>query len=119
VCGIDSNKNSIDVAKNHLMTYEGKEKIKLESNLQYFNGSIDDYNNKHKENNETKNDIVTAMEVIEHVVNPSDFISDINKSMNEGGLLFLSTVNKTWFSYLGAIVCRLIYYIIYNCYNNK
>jgi 2-polyprenyl-6-hydroxyphenyl methylase / 3-demethylubiquinone-9 3-methyltransferase len=50
-----------------------------------------------------KFDLVTAMEVIEHVADPQDFIDDLAKRLAPGGLLILSTPNKTAWSKLLTI----------------
>jgi 2-polyprenyl-6-hydroxyphenyl methylase/3-demethylubiquinone-9 3-methyltransferase len=48
-------------------------------------------------------DLVTAMEVIEHVAEPQAFIDDLAKRLTAGGLLILSTPNKTAWSKLLTI----------------
>jgi 2-polyprenyl-6-hydroxyphenyl methylase/3-demethylubiquinone-9 3-methyltransferase len=48
-------------------------------------------------------DLVTAMEVIEHVADPQDFIDSLGKRLADGGLLILSTPNKTAWSKLLTI----------------
>ena len=50
-----------------------------------------------------KFDLVTAMEVIEHVAEPQAFIDDLAKRLAPGGLLILSTPNKTAWSKLLTI----------------
>ena len=42
-----------------------------------------------------KFDLVTAMEVIEHVNDPKDFIAQLTACLKTGGLLILSTPNRT------------------------
>lgn len=49
-------------------------------------------------------DIVSAMEVIEHVNNPSYFIEDIASLVKPNGYLLLSTINKNQLSYLCMIL---------------
>lgn len=48
-------------------------------------------------------DLVTAMEVIEHVADPQDFIDSLAKRLAPDGLLVLSTPNKTAWSKLLTI----------------
>jgi 2-polyprenyl-6-hydroxyphenyl methylase/3-demethylubiquinone-9 3-methyltransferase len=48
-------------------------------------------------------DLVTSMEVIEHVADPQDFIDCLAQRLAEGGLLILSTPNKTAWSRLLTI----------------
>ena len=45
-------------------------------------------------------DLVTAMEVIEHVADPQQFVNDLAARLAPGGLLILSTPNKTAWSKL-------------------
>jgi len=48
-------------------------------------------------------DLVTAMEVIEHVADPQEFVDCLATRLAEGGLLILSTPNKTAWSKLLTI----------------
>ena len=50
-----------------------------------------------------KFDLVTAMEVIEHVADPQTFIDDLAARLAPGGLLILSTPNRTAWSKLLTI----------------
>jgi len=50
-----------------------------------------------------KFDLVTAMEVIEHVADPQDFIDGLAKRLAPGGLMILSTPNRTAWSKLLTI----------------
>ncbi len=48
-------------------------------------------------------DLITCMEVIEHVADPAIFLSDLAKRLAPGGLLILSTPNATGWSKLLTI----------------
>lgn len=48
-------------------------------------------------------DLVTSMEVIEHVTDPAAFLAGLSNAMAEGGLLILSTPNRTALSHLAMI----------------
>jgi 2-polyprenyl-6-hydroxyphenyl methylase/3-demethylubiquinone-9 3-methyltransferase len=50
-----------------------------------------------------KFDVVLAMEVIEHVANSADFLDRCADLVRPGGLVILSTINRTWKSYAFAI----------------
>jgi 2-polyprenyl-6-hydroxyphenyl methylase / 3-demethylubiquinone-9 3-methyltransferase len=52
---------------------------------------------------EGKFDLVTSMEVIEHVANPQEFVCCLAERLAEGGLMILSTPNKTAWSKLLTI----------------
>lgn len=49
-------------------------------------------------------DIITCMEMLEHVQNPQLVIDNCARLLKPGGYLFLSTINRTLSAYLGAIV---------------
>ncbi len=49
-------------------------------------------------------DIVVALEIIEHVADVGAFVSALSKLLKPGGLLFVSTLNRTAKSYLMAIL---------------
>lgn len=49
-------------------------------------------------------DLVVASEVIEHVPDPEGFIAALAKAVRPGGLAILSTVSRTAWSFLTAIV---------------
>jgi len=49
-------------------------------------------------------DVVLNMEVVEHVERLSDFMADCCSLTRPGGLQFVATINRTWQSFLVAIV---------------
>ena len=88
VTGIDSNKKAIKVAREHAKMKNLK--------INYINGEL---------SNVAKNsfDIITCMEVLEHVENVNQIISVSNDILKKDGIFFGSTINKTLSSYLFAI----------------
>ena len=49
-------------------------------------------------------DLITALEVIEHVANVDSFLTSLAKLLKPGGLLIMSTLNRTPKSFLLGIV---------------
>lgn len=49
-------------------------------------------------------DVVITMEIVEHVANVQDFINSLAKLTKPGGLMILSTINRTFKSYGVAIL---------------
>jgi 2-polyprenyl-6-hydroxyphenyl methylase/3-demethylubiquinone-9 3-methyltransferase len=88
VTGIDMVKEALVVAKEH--------------GLQ--NGHVIDYQWSTAENwarsHQAQYDIVTCMELIEHVPRPAELIRACSALVRPGGALFIGTVNRTWLSRL-------------------
>lgn len=55
-------------------------------------------------NPNTHFDIITCMELLEHVDNPNELLTTCWQLLKPGGLLFLSTINRTAKAFLFAIV---------------
>ena len=69
--------------------------------------SFDIPSNKHNhddEGDENKFDIITALEVIEHVPNPTSLLQAASTLLKPNGTLFISTINRTIKSYALAIL---------------
>lgn len=49
-------------------------------------------------------DVVISLEVMEHVANPKEFVQNLTKLIKPGGMIILSTINRTLKSYIYAIV---------------
>lgn len=49
-------------------------------------------------------DVITALEVLEHVEGPQAFIAMLGKCLKPGGLIFLATIDRTLKSYALAII---------------
>lgn len=92
VTGIDMAQASLDVAKLH----------GLESGVQvdYKCTTAESY----AELNESSFDVVTCMEMLEHVPDPASVINACAKMVKPGGYVFLSTLNRNIKSYLFAIL---------------
>ena len=90
VVGIDASKKNIDIAKHHLK----KSNLKIE----YHDKSPENFNY------EKKFDVILNMEIVEHVEDISKFINQSNKFLKNNGIMFIATINRTFESYLKAIV---------------
>ena len=84
VTGIDASTELIRVAKDHAVA-SGLE-------IDYRSGEVDEL--------EGQFDLITCMEVIEHVADPSTFITSLARLLAPDGLLILSTPNATGWSKL-------------------
>lgn len=49
-------------------------------------------------------DVVLALEVVEHVSDLDAFLATVTRCVAPGGLLFVSTIDRTWKSFIFAIV---------------
>lgn len=92
VTGIDMGKKPLEVAKLHL----------LETGLKvdYQQISSEDFAQLHSE----KFDIITCMEMLEHVPDPASIIKSCFDLAKPGADIFFSTINRNPKSYLFAIV---------------
>lgn len=69
-------------------------------NISYHATTIEDFIS----TNTCAFDIITCMELLEHVPDPNAFIANCAKLLKPGGQLFISTLNRTPMAYAGAIV---------------
>lgn len=89
VTGLDSERDSIQVASSHAKTND--------LNIEYVNKPVETFEH-------TAFDIITCMEMLEHVDEPELVIKHMSRLSKTGTMLFLSTINRTLAAYLGAIV---------------
>jgi 2-polyprenyl-6-hydroxyphenyl methylase / 3-demethylubiquinone-9 3-methyltransferase len=87
VTGIDAAPENIDVARAHA----GAQGLEINYRCQDVAAL------------ESKYDLVTSMEVIEHVTDPAAFFAALASRLAPGGLLILSTPNRTALSRIGLI----------------
>ena len=90
VTGIDASGKNIQIAKLHA------KKNKLIIN--YLCSSPE------KMKNKKKFDVILNMEIIEHVEDVNFFINSCSKLLKKDGIMFVATLNKTFKSYMFAII---------------
>ncbi|MDB4040414.1 bifunctional 2-polyprenyl-6-hydroxyphenol methylase/3-demethylubiquinol 3-O-methyltransferase UbiG [Methylophilaceae bacterium] len=92
VTGIDQGENVIKIAKLHMK--------ESNLNIDYKQLNIEDY---YKISNE-KFDVITCLEMLEHVPDPSSIINKCAALIKPGGTIFFSTINRNPKSFLFAII---------------
>ncbi len=90
VTGIDASEKNVKIAKLH------SEKNGLKIN--YINTSPE------KLNELEKFDIILNLEIIEHVNDVNLYIKSCNKLLKKNGLMFTATLNRSFMSYIKAII---------------
>jgi len=90
VTGIDASEKNINVARLH------SKKSGLQIN--YLNKSPESLNEKEKY------DIILNLEIVEHVENVNLYIKSCYKLLKKNGLMFTATLNRSFISYLKAII---------------
>jgi 2-polyprenyl-6-hydroxyphenyl methylase/3-demethylubiquinone-9 3-methyltransferase len=91
VVGIDPSKKLINIASNHTK--------KFKYNLKFLHMTMEDYIEKIG----NKFDIITCMELIEHIKDPVIFVKMIKMILKRNGKIFFSTINRNINSYIKAI----------------
>ena len=93
VTGIDLAENALNVAQKH----SGSSNLK---NINYLQSTVEE----HCEKNKSQYDVLTCMEMLEHVPNPDKIIMACSSGVKQGGHLYFSTINRNLKSFLMAIV---------------
>ena len=84
VTGIDMAPNAIEIAKQHAKAHDLK--------ISYHVTTAESYAEKHVE----KFDVITCLEMLEHVPSPSSVIKAASEMLKPGGQIFFSTINRTF-----------------------
>jgi len=95
VTAVDPSSDVLAVAKQH-----AKRDPTLLGKLKYLNIGIEDLTTDVQTGHAPGFDVVTLFEVLEHVTNPSEFLSLLSVHVKPGGWLVLSTISRTWTSWL-------------------
>ena len=90
VTGIDASEKNISIAKIHAK--------KNDLNIKYICSSPE------KLKNDIKYDVILNMEIIEHVDDVEFFLKSCSNLLKKNGIMFVATLNKTFKSYIFAIV---------------
>ena len=93
VTGIDLADNALEVAVQHSSLSNLK-------NIDYLQSTVE----KHCESNSGEYDVLTCMEMLEHVPNPEQILKACSSGVKQGGHLYFSTINRNVKSFLMAIV---------------
>jgi 2-polyprenyl-6-hydroxyphenyl methylase/3-demethylubiquinone-9 3-methyltransferase len=88
VTGIDAEHAAITSAKNHACNL---------TNPTYVCTTVETFD-------ANMFDIITCMEMLEHVYEPEHIIASCAQRLNGGGFLFLSTINRNISAYISAII---------------
>lgn len=91
VTGIDAGGTSLKVAKDHARS-TGLEINYRQSTVEAF-----------AESHANRFDVVTCMELLEHVPDPASIVSSCSKLVKDGGDVFFATLNRNLKSFLFAI----------------
>jgi 2-polyprenyl-6-hydroxyphenyl methylase/3-demethylubiquinone-9 3-methyltransferase len=92
VTGIDVNEPLIEVARTHA--------AQTHTTVDYQLSTIEAFADTHA----GQFDVVTCLEMLEHVPDPAAIVAGCARVIKPGGQLYFSTINRTWQAYLFAIV---------------
>ncbi len=93
VTGIDASENTIGVAKSHSKL--------IKSEVRFIQNTIEDFV---ASNPDERFDVITCLEMLEHVPSPGDVIKACSGILKENGDIFFSTINRNPRSYLFAVI---------------
>jgi 2-polyprenyl-6-hydroxyphenyl methylase/3-demethylubiquinone-9 3-methyltransferase len=92
VTGVDASQSAIQVSKLHARQ-QGLE-------IDYHYADADEF----AQNHAGSYDIVTCMEMLEHVPKPEDIVAASSRALKTGGCAFFSSINRTPKAFLFAII---------------
>ena len=122
VDGVDASVKAITVATNHAkLTWPEQKRQKTEETdpshqttpPRYHHGQLEQLQQQTPECYIEQFDAVVCLEVLEHVPHPQKLIEACSKSLRPGGLLVLSTINRTFKSLaLGILAAEWIFNLV-------
>jgi 2-polyprenyl-6-hydroxyphenyl methylase/3-demethylubiquinone-9 3-methyltransferase len=92
VTGIDLGQTAIQVASLHALEAGVKVRYRVESADEHAHDHAGEY------------DVVTCLEMLEHVPEPEQIVATLARLVRPGGHVFVSTLNRTLKAYLLAVV---------------
>jgi 2-polyprenyl-6-hydroxyphenyl methylase / 3-demethylubiquinone-9 3-methyltransferase len=92
VTGIDMSTAALNAAITHAKEHH--------INIEYQTTTAED----HADNHSAHYDVITCLEMLEHVPDPSSIVATCKKMLKPDGKLFFSTINRTAKAYLFAII---------------
>lgn len=92
VTGIDMGEAPLQVARLHA--------LESDLDIDYIKITVEEFAESHP----GEFDVVTCLEMLEHVPSPDSVIASCRKLLKPGGSLFLSTINRNPRAYLSAII---------------
>ena len=90
----------IDLAENALAAAEQHSSSSSLKNINYLQNTVEE----HCKINSAEYDVLTCMEMLEHVPNPEQIVKACSSGVKQGGHLYFSTINRNLKSFLMAIV---------------
>ena len=93
VTGIDASENTIGVAKSHSKS--------INSNVRFIQNTIEEFI---ASNPDEKFDVITCLEMLEHVPSPGEIIKNCSDILKKDGDIFFSTIHRNPRSYLFAVI---------------
>ena len=100
LASVASNVQGIDLAEKGLAVANIHKNESGIENIQYTQSTIEDFSLKHSK----KFEVLTCMEMLEHVPSPLDTVRACSNVVADGGDLFFATINRNIKSYIMAIV---------------